>query len=213
MVIHKSGDRKIPVRNRPDFRSITDSGLRMKSTGGDPGQSVDPVSPDTERVGHPVEEREKGDDVNGFGDLGFRPALRAQGVGIVGGHSGRIHGQLAGIFQKCGFGFREAWQSGIEIASGQRIDEIGIGLLRPQEASVRIRSVAALVQGGDERGQHFLDAVSQMAVAKMQPFGKGDDITKEVRPVREALENVRHGRPAGVLSEPLRIGIRSFTRG
>ena len=62
-------------------------------------------SPDTERVGHAVEEREQGDHVNGLGDLRLCPSKVAQGLGVIGVHSSRGDGQLVRVTEQGRFGF------------------------------------------------------------------------------------------------------------
>lgn len=161
MVNHASSVRKIPVHDFVvHFLMIREECVnaysismraRLRLDGLMPGmpnqREIRTISSDSERVGHPVEEREQGDDVNGFGDLRFRPALSAQGLGIVGRHPGRVHSELAGVFQKGCLRAGQTWQGCVQIAGGQGSDEFVVGLLRPQEACVRICSVVALVQG------------------------------------------------------------------
>jgi len=70
---------------------------------------------------------------------------------------------------------------------------------------MRFRSVPALVQGRNEGREHFLDPICQMPIPKMDAIGKCDDITEEIRPVTETLEDIRNDTSTGIGREPFGV--------
>lgn len=76
---------------------------------------------------------------------------------------------------------------------------------------MRVRSVAAMVQGRNEGREHFFDAICQMSIPKMDTIGKSDDITKEIRPVTETLEDIRNDTSTGIGREPFGVSGRRIT--
>jgi hypothetical protein len=187
------------IRRQTNRQGRNRAGFRCKS------KNSGPSSTDSKGIRHPVEEREKRDHVNGFRDLGFGPALISQDLSVIGRHFRGFERQLSRIFQQDRFRSREFRARGFEISGGQGFDQYRVGFLRPQESGMRVRSVAAMVQGRNERREHFFDAICQMPIPKMDTIGKSDDITEEIRPVRETFEDIRNDSSTGIGREPFGV--------
>ena len=98
----------------------------------------------SEGVGHAIEESEHGDDVNGFGDLVFAPAMIAKLLNIIGRGAVRRLGDELGVVQQRALGVGEAGI--IELAFQNCRYALIIGSLNTQEVSMTVQSIRTAVQ-------------------------------------------------------------------
>ncbi len=76
-----------------------------------------------------------------------------------------------------------------------------------------ICSVSAMIQRGNQSGQHLFDTITQMPIAKMHPIGKCDHIAEKVGAISKTLQDVWDFLTARIGPEPLLIGFRRITGG
>ena len=78
---------------------------------------------------------------------------------------------------------------------------------------MRPHSVGALIKARDIRGNHLLDAPREVPVRKMDAVRELHHVAKKIRPLAEALENMRQLRPTGIVLEPFAVELGQLARG
>ena len=156
---------------------------------------------EAEGVCDAVEGGEEGDEVDGFGDLGFGPAGEGEGFDIGAVDGLRILIDLVGEGEKGALGGSDGGGSQVSVA--KRIDEPEGAALHAQEAGVAVSAVGALIAERDEGGEHLLVAAREMTVGEEKALREGHHVAEQGRMGGEALEDAGDGGATEVLAEVL----------